>query len=167
MFKHNTTGVNESGDFSPIPEGTYTFRIKKTEIRESSKGDKQVNITLVVSEGKYEGRKVFYLITFLPPDSDGAGIAKRWLHAIGEEYEGEITVNPSQWSGPVKADVKIEEYKKRDGSIGRSNKIIAVHLPENLENENVGFRSLPKDVQKAIASEASSIMKNQNDDVPF
>lgn len=154
MFDHNTTGVTESGAFEPIPEGTYAFEITKTEIRKSRNGDNQVNVTLTVCEGEYEGRKVFYLLTFLPPNRDGAGIVKRWLHAIGEEYEGRITVNPQQWGGTVTCDVKIDEYQGR-----KSNKITAVHLPEHIENND---KSVP------AKQMASTVRKSEGlDDVPF
>jgi hypothetical protein len=149
MFEHDTTGVTESGDFKPIPAGTYVFRIGEKKVTETRNGDPLVRVELIVNEGRFEGKKVFHQVAFLPKMNDGAGIAKRWLHAIGEEYEGKITVNPSGWSGTVKCDVKIEEYTKRDGSIAKTNRISVVHLPDaesiyeptepNTETDDVGF----------------------------
>jgi hypothetical protein len=169
MFDHNTTGVQESGDFTPIPAGTYTFRIGDKEVQKSQGGYHQVIVWLIVNEGEHEGRRVRHMVTFLPQDNPGAGIAKRWLHAIGEEYEGKITVNPAVWSGVIKCDVKIEQFTKKDGTPGKSNKVTAVHLPANFKNENPGFRPLPKIAQKVIAAGASSMLENEKDldDVPF
>jgi hypothetical protein len=124
MFEHDTTGVNESGDFTPIPEGTYTLRIDKIEgIKQSQKGYPQVVVWLVVDEGEYSGRRIRHMVTFIPRNKDGAGIAKRWLHAIGEEYEGKFMVNPRAWGGTVKCDVIIDDS-------GKYNNISAVHLPD-------------------------------------
>lgn len=131
MFNHDTTGVQESGEFTPIPAGRYDLRIEKTELKQSAKGFNQVNVTLTVEEGEYKGRKVWHLVTFLPPNNEGAGMAKHWLHCIGEEYEGKITVNPEQWGGVISCDVKIDDYTKKDGTPGKSNKITNIYLPEN------------------------------------
>jgi len=155
MFNHDTTGVQESGDFTPIPEGTYTFKLGERDEIVSQKGYHQVKIELIVAEGDYKGKKVTHYITFLPKDNAGAGIAMRWLHAIGEEYEGKFTVDPTQWSGTVTCDVKIEQFTKKDGTIGKSNKIIAVHLPASPQTKAM-------DVSKQDKSKTDDI-----DDVPF
>jgi len=130
MFNHDFTGVQESGDFSPIPEGTYAFNIGEKETFKTRNGDNCVKVELIVSEGEYSGKKVFHYVTFLPADNAGAGISKRWLHAIGEEHVGKVTINPSEWQGIVTCDVAIEEYTKKDGTQGKSNKVKQVHLPD-------------------------------------
>lgn len=150
MFDHDTTGVQESGEFKPMPEGTYTFRIGEKSTQQTRNGDPCVKVELIVHEGEYKGRKVFHFVSFLPKKNDGAGICKRWLHAIGEPYEGKITVNPQNWGGLVTCDVFIDEYEKRDGSKGYSNKISTVHLP---------------DLRTQVTSK--SVKDTSTDDIPF
>lgn len=54
----------EKKDFTPIPAGRYAFRITDGEIREAgpnakNPGSQYINWELTVSEGEFEGRKVW------------------------------------------------------------------------------------------------------------
>ena len=126
MFKYDSTGVKESGDFSPMPEGEYLLRIKGTEEKINKNGDPMVNVTLVVEEGEYKGRKIWHNVSFPKKDSPGAGMAKHWLHAIGQPYEGKVNVDPSEWAGVIRCDIKVGEYNGK-----KKNEISNVHLPED------------------------------------
>ena len=128
-FKYDTKGVQEAGSFAPIPEDDYYLKIEKVEERKSQKGHPQANVTLIVNEGEHKGRKVWNTITFMPKDLPGAGMAKHWLHAIGQPYEGVITVDTRDWRGVIKAHVVIEEY---DGK--KKNAIKEIFIPEETES---------------------------------
>jgi len=128
MFPYNTEGISEGG-FEPLPEGRYRLRIIKTEEKESKNGDPLVNVTLEVTEGKYENRKLFHNVTFMSKEKKGAGIAKRWLHCINEPYEGEIDVNPKNWDCVLFADVIIEEYQ------GKKKNALTPVLPEEAQDK--------------------------------
>ena len=116
MFKHNYTGVSESGgNFTPMPEGNYNLTI--TDVKESvtKNKDPMVNVTFEVSGGEYDGRKIWHNVCFLPKDTKGAGMSKHFLKAIDQPFEGEVDVDPQAWKGAaVKAHVIITQYNNKD-----------------------------------------------------
>ena len=128
MFKANFNGVEEAGDFSPVPDGTYALRVLETEEAKTRNGDPMVKVTLeVTSHGLYSGKKVFHNVTFFKPGAPGAGFSKHWLHVIGQPYEGEVSVQPIRWRGArLEADLIVEEYPKKDGSTGRKNTLASI-----------------------------------------
>lgn len=56
-------GVKVDG-FEPIPENTYTVRIAEVKTGISKAGNKKVSLTLEITEGEFEGRKLWETITF-------------------------------------------------------------------------------------------------------
>ena len=153
-FPYDTTGVKEAGNFPPIPDDEYLFRIVETIVGKTVSGaDILVKVTLVVKDGEYAGRKVWHQVCFKPPQEAGAGFAKHWLHAIGEPYEGKISVDPDNWIGKVvRATTKIEEYNNK-----KNNKVDDVLLP-NSYPEN-----LPQPDPDGTAQEPADTMEK----VPF
>lgn len=139
-FNYDTSGVKETGDFSPIPKGTYMVRIGKKELKKTAKGYPMVSVTLTVEDGEHAGRKLWNNVVFPPKDQPGAGMAKHWLHAIGQPFEGEVTVDPEEWAGLVKVDVEVGEYNGKP-----KNEIKNIHIPDEnangstAEGEDVGF----------------------------
>ena len=136
MFKQNYKGVSERMEFTPIPEGDYSFEIVKADEKKSHAGDPLVNVTAKVAEGQFMGRLVFHNVTFLPREHQAAGMSKRFLHAIGCPYEGdEVEVDPATWPKSMfKAHVKIVEYKGKP-----KNEIDEVYAPEEKEESEVPF----------------------------
>lgn len=124
MFNMDMTGVEETGDFSPAPVGTYVLKILDTKEGKSQRGHYQVDVTLAIAGGQYDGKKVWHKITFIPKGEPGAGFSKHWLKVIGQPYEGAITVNPVRWRGArLEADLVTEEYVDKEGVSKRKNAI--------------------------------------------
>lgn len=147
-FNYDTTGVKEKGAFDPVPEADYFLKIGKKEVKKSGTGHPMVNVELTVSEGEFVGRKMWHNVTFMPKDMKGAGMAKHWLHAIGQPYEGKITVEPMDWEGVIKAKVGIEEYKGKN-----QNTLKEIYIPEG-ESSASGLAGEPAPAEKAAAKTA-------------
>ena len=76
-YKVNYKGVSESGE--PLPEGTYSVRIKK--IQETVTKEKQrpmIKIQYQVMGGAYQGRVIFDNIVIFNGDEPGAGMTKHF-----------------------------------------------------------------------------------------
>jgi len=135
-FPHDYTGVSESGDFSPAPDGDYLLRIMGTTVKKSQKGHPQVNVELEITDGKYVGKKLWHTVTFMPAVTNGeptpgAGISKHFLHAIGEPYEGKVMVAPERWYGrKFSAYLETEGYTDGKGKPRNKNVIRELHIEE-------------------------------------
>ena len=116
--------VKESGMFELLPENDYAVEIARAratdnngELQVTKNGDPMVSVMLEVIEGEYKGRTVWTnIIIFNISDPNdppkGAGIAKHFLHVIGEPYEGDFVWDSDNWIGKqLKVTVKEGEYK--------------------------------------------------------
>jgi|GEM_PF-1237040 len=132
MFSADYTGVEEVGDFSPIPKGDYILRVFEVDEGKSGKGHPMVKVTLkVTTEGMYQGRRVWHNVTFLPPDSAGAGFSKHWLKVLGEPYSGKVRVNPDNWTGKfVEATIDIDTYQGNSGEEKKKNILADIRAVE-------------------------------------
>lgn len=138
-FSHDTTGVEESGNFAPVPENDYVVKIdavqeldKNGRPLKSQNGNRMVKVRYKIAEGDYKGRKLFDNITFISPGAKGAGISKHFLHVIGEPYEGQFQVAPESWIGKsLKVSVTID-----DSYDGKERNKIQGHNPVAAEEES-------------------------------
>lgn len=91
----------EMGSGGGVPAGRYNLRIVSAEEKVSKKGAPMVVVDYEVMDGPYAGRlvKFHYVVFFQDKMSPGAGMSKTFLKTIGLPYEGQITVDPSQWIG--------------------------------------------------------------------
>ena len=106
------------GDFSPAPAGTYACKIIETKEDETRNGDPKVTVTMTINAGKYRGKRVRHHVSFLDPDSAGAGFSKHWLHVLGQPYEGTVTVDPIKWVGKViECDLGVDTYDKNGRTV--------------------------------------------------
>lgn len=109
-------------DYAAFPAGTYPVVIESVEIREPKEQGKfpYLNFTLVVADGEYEGRKLWWIGSLAPK-------ALFRLKALFDSFgfEGDnteldydpgsgILLTPSFAGLPATAEVSIEEYNKQD-----------------------------------------------------
>jgi hypothetical protein len=98
--KADMNGVQEGGKFERIPDGDYYSRITEVKDKVTANGDPMASITLTITEGKFEGRKMWDNIIFPHSESPAIkilGRSKHFLHAIGEPYEGAIEYDTDNW----------------------------------------------------------------------
>ncbi|MBI4063490.1 MAG: DUF669 domain-containing protein [Elusimicrobia bacterium] len=101
-FYYDATNVQPMGGFTPIPKGKYLLRVESATQKRSRNGDPMVVVDFTVAEGQYQGRRIrFHNVTFLPPESKGAGISIHFLKTIGESYEGRLEIAPERWIGKL------------------------------------------------------------------
>lgn len=124
MFKHDFTGVEESGggfENKLLPKGWYNVTIMQFNAKDgteyplettSKKGYPQVNFLCEVGDdGEFKGERLFHTVTFLPKDKAGAGMAKHFLKVIGQPHENEAEINAFDWCGAqFQAYVIEDEY---------------------------------------------------------
>jgi len=112
-FKYDGRGVQPTGGFSVIPDGRYVFRIVSRQDGASKAGDPQVKVFAQVAVGPYAGQTIHpHRVTFLPRDSNGAGIAVHFIKTLGEPWEGEYEVESGNWLGKLfAAFAKEDEYQ--------------------------------------------------------
>jgi hypothetical protein len=91
----------EMGSGGGVPAGRYNLRIVAAVEKVSKKGSPMVVVDYEVMDGPYAGRlvKFHYVVFFQDKMAPGAGMSKTFLKTIGLPYEGQITVDPSQWVG--------------------------------------------------------------------
>lgn len=100
------------GDFKPVEPGLYWVNIKDIRPKSHPRGPMFGIMTKVTEDtlhgGKYDNRIIWTNVIFLPYFSDeaktkvtpGAGIVRKFLKAINQEYKGEhIKVSPKAWLG--------------------------------------------------------------------
>ena len=94
-------------NYDPLPDGLYPLEVQSVRYKAHKRGP-MFGIMCKVTEGDFKGRIAWANIIFLPywQDKDrkkvtpGAGIARSFLKAIGQEYKGEkIRISPKAWSG--------------------------------------------------------------------
>lgn len=123
MFTIDAGDVTEDmlgGNFEPLPENIYDFRIKSVEETTTRANDPMVKVVLeVIDSLQYDGRLVFHNVTFLPKGKNGRGFAFNFLKSIGEQWQGEnLKINCKNWVGAkVRGTVNIREFegKKYNG----------------------------------------------------
>lgn len=69
--------------FEPLPAGPYNVRVEKAEHRMSSRSKDGFNVTAIVLNGPYEGRKIFNTFYVSPDSPTAMGIFFRHMDALG------------------------------------------------------------------------------------
>lgn len=110
QFEVSYPSTEENGGnskFTPVPEGLYAVEVGDVRFKQHKRGP-LFGLRLNIIEGENKGRIVWTNIIFLPYYTDatkkkvtpGAGIARNFLKAIGQQYKGEkLKVNPQAWLG--------------------------------------------------------------------
>ena len=140
-FQYDSTGVDpdSKGGRQKVPPGTYKFRIQSVLVGQSRNGDPNVALECEVLDNlEQSGKMLAHWVTFLPKDNPGAGIAVHFLKALGESWEGVVSIEPDNWVGKTFLG-KVQDQpfvSKRDGKTYVSSKIVGVDYasPDNLED---------------------------------
>jgi hypothetical protein len=115
-FRHNWDSTQAAEDFAPLPPGEYTARVLSGELFTSKRNNTPgYKLTLEVSEGYHEGRRV-WLDYWLTPAA--LPMAKRDLAKIG-------IVKPEQLEDPIPAGLllKVKVVLRRDDDGNELNKV--------------------------------------------
>jgi hypothetical protein len=123
----NYDDFDEQEGYKLLPDGTYMFEISEKEDSESKNGDPMIKIVLrCIEEGDYEGSLVWDNILIPDVDSPSSkiiGRTKRFLHAIGEPFQGDFDVDTDNWINKiVEAKISIGEFDgKKKNNVDRYN----------------------------------------------
>jgi hypothetical protein len=122
MPKVNFKDVDETQQFTVIPEGDYVAEIVKVEETKSKKDDDMWKVQFKIIEGEYKGTTIFNYLVF---NEGGYGNIKKLYKEIGG-FDLAKTHNcvPSDIEGEkVVITVQIGEYTKQDGTTVKNNSI--------------------------------------------
>jgi len=155
---------NESG-FTILPAGKYMFEIMQTEDKISSNNDEMVKVTFNCIDDSYYGAPIWDNILFPRPGSKAEkiiGRTKRFLHCLGEPYQGDFEVDTDNWQNKtIEIQVSVGEYEDKNGNKKPKNNIVKYILNEEiLNNQN------NKNNNQSIKSQSKPSLPwvNDNDD---
>jgi len=115
-------------DFGPpLPRGRYKFIVEDANDTISSGGNDMIALVLTVTEGEYEGRKVWENLVF---GSDKAlWRIKQFLQAVGLDDHGDCNIEGADIMGlELQATTKLENYQGEPRA-----KILNYITPESAE----------------------------------
>src|SRR3990167_2363104 len=126
-FRHNSTGVDPTGGFTPLPEGEYKMVIQFAEEKTSKKGLPMIETTLsIIEHEKFDGKTLKHYVVFIPAGEKGDGMSVHFRKCIGQPYGGEDEVDANRWIGKkIRVNLKIEE-RDYNGKHYTGNKVAAV-----------------------------------------
>lgn len=84
-----------STEFTPLPNGEYTFLVTKSEVRQSQTGKTGYNIEAEVVEGDHAGRKVFNTFYISPESPKALGVFFNQMAAFGLTKEDYFSAGPT------------------------------------------------------------------------
>lgn len=144
-----------------MPDGKYMFEIAEKEDSNSKAGDVMINITLRCVEEAYSGNFVWDRILLPLPNSPAhkvIGRSKRFLHCIGEPYQGNFDVDTDRWVGKlVEAEIGHEVYDSKSKNI----------VKRYILQEDTNQPSSNQNPSTTNNNAAYSNYSNKDDDLPF
>lgn len=120
----SANAAEEAGSYEPIPDGEYILSVAKVEDKTSKSGRPQAILEMVVDEGPYIGRKLWYQLTFIPKGEPGHGFTVQALHAFGFEHDGNLDFDTADFvNRTCRAKVTSEPYVDKNGKNKKKNVI--------------------------------------------
>ena len=113
MNTYEPGGDTKSEGFEPLPQGTYTVRIGGLEKRTSQNNNEYYSVTLIVADGKYQGRRIWDRLMLMnkPVSVDRFFVVLASAGVKGEvELNDEAAMNAVLTDKIVCVDVEPEEY---------------------------------------------------------
>jgi hypothetical protein len=159
MPKQDYTGIKEATGFVVLPKGQYHCIVEEIEIDKTSNGDEMWNMTFVVADGEFEGRKIFDKWVW---SEKGKSRMKYILHRFGINTDGVVNVVPEDIdSKHIILDTDIEEYETQgEGESTQKKQRTRVGFTGYIECEQ------PKSA-KNTKTKSKTDKRKPEDDLPF
>jgi hypothetical protein len=121
MPKINFAGIDDAGDYTPLPKGRYFCRVDSIKESFTQHGDELWNVRYVVVDGPHKGRSVFDNLVF----SEKAMKRVKYVCArLGVDVSGEIDLTPEMLVGKsCLVSVEIESYPDDEGKEKLRNRV--------------------------------------------
>ena len=132
---------DETPDFSPLPEGTYTTTIQKCEVKDSKNGGEYFNFQLSVNGGEFDKRFIFGMVTKKNANEKAEAIGHGQLRTIMESCGVATLTDTDQLiGGLVEVRVAVEEYNGTKRNVIKGWKVGA---PSFNPATNVAMKATP------------------------
>lgn len=153
MPKIDFSKIEDSPDFTPVPEGKYLVEVVEVEELSTDKGDEQWKLKMEILEGEYCGKFIYDRLFF----TDRAyPRLKLVCSRLGIDVSGEMDLEPELLNHRlVFVDVKIEDYEK-DGKTKQKNNV-----------PYAGYEHTSKVVQDRETVPSGESGKNPDGELPF
>lgn len=114
----------EESSFDPIPAGTYSAKITKTELKQTRSGDGQyISVQYAILGPSHQGRIIFDNLNIDNPNGQAVKIAYQRLAQIMKAANLETVEDTDEFVGAV---VNIVLGMKNDAKYGASNNVKAI-----------------------------------------
>jgi len=119
MPKVNFADVEDSQDFSPLPDGEYPCILSGLEEVQTKAGDEMWRLTFKVEKGEYAGRKIWDNMVW---STAAMKRVKLICSRLGLDVSGELDVQPVNiLDAQVYITVEQGEYEANDGTVKKKN----------------------------------------------
>ena len=98
-FDVNSLPASEGGDFPLVPAGWYDATIKKSELKEWSETEKDINFQFAITGPSHQGRIVFGKVTLRNPDPEKEGKGRAALGELMRATNIARVVDSDQFTG--------------------------------------------------------------------
>lgn len=118
----------QADSFEPVPAGFYCLRAVDMELKDTKTGGKMLKVQFDITEGQYEGRKVFENFNIVNSNPQAVEIAlksiKQWMQAAGMDTSaGTLKLSDIAKLEGVKVWAKVGIEKDKTGEYDDDNTI--------------------------------------------
>ena len=149
----NLSQVEETGDYTPIPEGEYTLEATSYEEKVSAAGNQMLKVEYTVAGPQFAGRKIFE--NFVKGQPVAYGRLKSWIIASGLSGDQEVSqplIN-SAMNRRFQANISIEPGSN---GFGPQNKVRSFLKPQ----QQPAPQMQQQPVQPMVDAQAAQPMAN-------
>jgi hypothetical protein len=120
MPKIDFSKIEDSQDYTPVPEDKYLVEVVEVEELSTDHGDEQWKLKMEILEGEYTGRFIYDRLFFT---EKAYPRLKLVCGRFGIDVSGEMDLKPEMLNHKlVYVEVKVEDYEI-DGKIKHSNNV--------------------------------------------
>jgi hypothetical protein len=132
----NVSEVEEKTAYEPIPVGWYSAFIEDSEMKDTRSGGEYLSLTFIITEGKYQDRKIFLNLNLVNSNEKAVEIARQDLggicRAIGKE---QITDSSELHDQPMDIKVSISPARGQYDAFNSIKSYVKYHSMNNSDSD--------------------------------
>ena len=162
----------QKDDFAPIPAGTYTAEINRSEIKDTKRGDgNYLSLGLKILEGEYAGRVIFQNINLRNPNQIAMQIGRKQMAQLFHAC-GKLGVQDSSELHGIPMQIKVAISVDKSGMYDPSNEVkkfapIANSRPTFGNQAPMAQQPVQQQTQPQMPPQQQAPMQSQSDLPPW